>query len=174
MSLLQFDGSIGRFFWRERPRRGWKAGRSLEAGSFDVHGYGQVMIDGKIYKEHHLVWLWYHGEMPAVQIDHLNHQRRDNRIENLRLADNTVNHKNRPMQRNNTTGCVGVSFDRSRYVAYVTVSGKQIRLGRFKTLEEAVEARQRANREYGFHQNHGIGYGRSKHKPIKSRVKKSA
>ncbi len=162
---LVFDASLGRFFWKE-----WGRGRSRakgkEAGSFDAHGYGQVSIDGKIYKEHRLVWFYIHGEWPSVQIDHINHERRDNRIENLRLANNAENHRNRPMQRNNTTGHVGVSYDRGAYVAKITVNGEQKHLGRFKTIESAVVAREEANIKYGFHDNHGVGVGRAQPKPL--------
>lgn len=156
--LVEYNSEIGRFFWL-RSGRGFMT-KGAEAGSFDAHGYGQIRIDGQIYKEHHLVWLFHTGEWPTEQIDHINHQRRDNRFENLRVATNSENHKNRPLQKNNTSGFVGVHWDkRGWFEAYINVGGKKIRLGRFKNIEDAIEARKKANEQYGFHENHGVGLG---------------
>lgn len=170
--LLEYNSEKGRFFWL-KSGRGFMT-KGAEAGSFDAHGYGQIRIDRQIYKEHHLVWFFHTGEWPDRQIDHINHQRRDNRFENLRLADNMENHRNRPMQRNNKSGFVGVSYDkRGFFKAYVTVAGKHIGLGNFKNIDDAIEARQKANKQYGFHENHGIGLGIGK-KPAKSQINQTA
>lgn len=157
--LLIYDADAGRFFWRVKVK-GRRIGQ--QAGSFDAHGYGQVRIDGEIYKEHRLVWLYVTGAWPKDQIDHQNHDRRDNRFENLREADNHTNHLNRPMQATNTSGFVGVSFNKhiERFEAYITVDKKRHRLGYFDTVEGAIAARSAANLQYGFHANHGIGIGR--------------
>jgi hypothetical protein len=165
-SVLTFDESKGRFYWLGTGR-GKPVGK--EAGSFDAHGYGQINVFGKVWKEHRLVWLWMHGELPPCQLDHVNHDRRDNRPENLRLADNIENHKNRPMQNSNKSGYIGVWHDKKRghFQAYINVNRKRINLGQFKTLEQAIEARRSANLKYGFHENHGSDYGRPKHKKLK-------
>ena len=167
-SVMTFDPEKGRFFWIEGAGRGKPAGK--EVGSFDAHGYGQINVFGKIWKEHRLVWLWLHGEMPEQQVDHINHDRRDNRPENLRLADNMENHKNRPMQNSNKTGCPGVWYDRpnDRYRVYITVDKKRINLGSTKTLDDAIKMRMAANTKYGFHENHGVTVGRPKHKVLKA------
>ena len=156
--LVEYNAELGRFFWLQSGRGFMTKG--AEAGSFDAHGYGQVRLDRQIYKEHRLVWFYHTGKWPEEQIDHINHQRRDNRFENLRLASNSENHRNRPMQRNNTSGFVGVYWDkRGWFESYINAGGKKIRLGRFKNIEDAIEARQEANRRYGFHENHGKGFG---------------
>lgn len=165
LEVLRYEPTEGRFYWLKKGR-GVRSSRNYQAGSFDAHGYGQINIDGKVLKEHRLVWFYVHGEWPPGQIDHINHERRDNRIDNLRLVDNCENHKNRPMQKNNTTGHVGVSIHRGAFVAKITVLGKQIHLGRFKLLCDAVAARGRANSEYGFHGNHGDGFGQGRVKPL--------
>jgi len=169
--VLYFDEELGRFFWNEKIR-GIKIGD--QAGSFDAHGYGQIRIDGKIYKEHHLVWFYKTGNWPKCQIDHCNHDRRDNRFSNLRECDNLGNHCNRPMQRNNTSGFVGVSFEKNRYAAYITLKGKKINLGRFESIDDAASARKVANELYGFHENHGIGKGISKKVPTLRKEKLKA
>lgn len=55
-------------------------------------------------KLHRMAWFYVHGEWPKGQIDHINHDRKDNRIANLRVVDNTENHRNRPLQSSNKTG----------------------------------------------------------------------
>lgn len=163
LELLRYDDSDGRFYWK-LGGRGIKHEKKLQAGSFDAHGYGQIRIDGVIYKEHRLVWFYKNGEFPENQIDHINHDRRDNRFENLRLANNSENGKNRPKQRNNKSGHVGVRFYNGAFCAYINVSGKQIHLGRFNNIDEAINARSLANKKYGFHENHGVGFGISRDK----------
>lgn len=107
------------------------------------------------------MWLYVTGNWPENQIDHLNHKRRDNRFENLRDVNNQINHFNRPMQASNTSGFVGVSFQKATksFEAYINIAKKKIRLGRFKNLIDAIDARKEANIKYGFHENHGIGLG---------------
>lgn len=158
---LHYDSKRGRFFWIEK-RRGIVLGS--EAGSFDVYGYGQLRINGKVYKEHRLVWFYVTGEWPKGQIDHINHMRRDNRFENLRVVDNSENHMNRPLQANNSTGVIGVSWSKSfkKFRADITVKGKRFSIGLFNSVCDAAQARKKAEKEFGFHENHVVGYGQSK------------
>jgi hypothetical protein len=165
---LRFDEITGRFFWIESR---YASGIGKMAGSFDAHGYGQIKFDGTVYKEHRLAWAFIYNRWPDAQIDHINHHRRDNRPNNLREVNNMENHMNRPIQSNNNTGVVGVSFDRNAYVAYINIAGKRSHLGRFKTLEEAASARQKAMRENGFHENHGADIARPKHKVLQKMLK---
>lgn len=154
---LSYDSSSGLFYWNRDAIKGsnLKAGRV--AGSKDAHGYVQINVQGCVLKAHRVAWAFVYGDWPSGQIDHINHDRADNRIENLRVVDNTGNHLNRPIQSNNKTGFVGVSkFKRTgKFVAYITSNGKRIHLGYFNLIEEAVKARDEANEKYGFHKNHG-------------------
>ena len=117
-------------------------------------------------KGHRLAWLYMTGEFPNGQIDHINHVRNDNRWCNLRVVNNQENHKNRPKQKNNKTGIVGVAFNKrtSKYIAYITVNKKRVSLGYFDDLEKAKETRLNANVKYGYSSNHGVGIGRPKYK----------
>lgn len=163
---LNYDKDTGIFTWRTFQRHPSKVGKV--AGGKDAHGYLQLNIGGSVLKVHRLAWFYVHGEWPSSQLDHINHDRSDNRIENLRLVDNRSNHKNRPLQKNNSTGMPGVWFDKKRklYSAYITVDGKRVSLGCHKTLESAKAARQEANIRYGFHKNHGEGMGRCRAAPL--------
>lgn len=162
--ILNYDPETGLFTWlTDSSKGGFKAGRITNC--VDAYGYGQINIKGHVYKSHRLAWLYMTGEFPDGQIDHINHQRNDNIWVNLRVVNNAINHRNRPMQHNNTSGFVGVSFDKkvNKFLAYIHISkGKRKNLGYFKEFEDAKAARIEANKQYGFSENHGIGFGISK------------
>lgn len=107
---------------------------------------------------HRAAWAHYYGEWPELTLDHINGVRNDNRIENLRVAGNSINAKNLKMHRRNTTGATGVYRVRrsSRWLAQITADKKYIYLGRFDTFEEAVAARREAEAKYGFTARHGL------------------
>lgn len=160
--LLHYDPLTGYFTWLiDKPKSHiYKAGRM--AGGLDVHGYIQINVAGQVSKAHRLAWLYMTGEWPRGQTDHINHDRADNRWMNLRVVDNTINHRNRPMQRNNSSGFVGVSQDKNdgKWVAFIHFNKKRIHLGRFADLSDAIECRRVANEQYGYHVNHGKTQGR--------------
>lgn len=128
------------------------------AGHVRQDGYVRVSVKGKIYLAHRLAWLYVYGGWPREQIDHINHARADNRIENLREATNHENSKNRPPQNNNTSGVVGVHWYKptKRWMAYIRVNKVNVNLGYFMDKFEAICARKSAERKYGFHLNHGV------------------
>ncbi len=123
----------------------------------DTQGYRVILIDGHQFKAHRLAWLYIYGEFPKKQIDHVNHDRSDNKISNLRDVTNQENHKNRGLNKNNTSGVNGVAWNKqlNKWIAYIIVASKRKHLGVFVEMKEAVLARQKANKEYGFHFNHG-------------------
>ena len=92
-----------------------------------------------------------------MQVDHINHDRTDNRIENLRLVNANENGKNQKASVRNKSGVVGVSWKKSKnkWHSQIMVNGKQIHLGFFDNIDEAKKARIDAERKYGFHENHG-------------------
>lgn len=116
----------------------WRGG--LEAGSLAKNGYVSININGTMYLAHRLAWFHYYGEWPADQLDHKNRVRSDNRIGNLRPANNRSNHENRT---NNKSGHAGVIWDKARqkWKAYARVDYVMCNIGRYGTIEEAVEAR---------------------------------
>lgn len=114
-----------------------------------MKGYPQKRAGGTTVRVHRLVWEQAHGPIPAgMVIDHINGDKRDNRLENLRLASKAQNAINSGTPRNSTTGVRGVALKRGKYRAYLTVSGTQHTLGTFATLEEAAEARRGAERAH--------------------------
>ena len=118
------------------------------------NGYLTVRINNKNTRLHRLIWKLVYNDEPE-QIDHINGIRDDNRLCNLRAVTNSVNSKNVKLKANNKTGHFGVSYESNAWRARITVDGKKIHLGRFKTKEEAVNARKKAESIYGFNANHG-------------------
>lgn len=162
---LYYDPLSGIFTWlTDSSKGGFKAGRICNCT--DVHGYIQININGSPKKAHRLAWLYMTGEFPKGQIDHINHIRTDNRFSNLRVVNNQENHQNRPMQKNNTSGFVGVYLYKrtGKYLAYIQKNGIKIHLGIFHNIDDAILARKNANIEHGFSDLHGIGYGVKKYK----------
>lgn len=135
------------------PTHGRDVGKVL--GSKGSHGYLMTAIQGKNYLNHRLIWLYMKGYLPE-QVDHINHDKLDNRWINLREVTTLENLRNTGVSKNSLTKVNGVSrYKNSRYRAYVTIGRKQIHLGVFDTLEEAITARKQADINYGFHENHG-------------------
>ena len=125
-------------------------------GALKNTGYLSVGFGDKEYLVHRLIWLYMKGCLPD-QVDHINHNRLDNRWCNLREVNNTDNTKNTSISRNSTTKINGVSFmkARNKYRATVMVNRKQIHLGLFEDINDAIKARKVADVQYGFHINHG-------------------
>lgn len=123
----------------------------------DGKRYNLIMVLGKRYLSHRLVWLYVHGCFPPDEIDHEDGNGLNNRIGNLRLATGDENKKNKRLQVNNTTGQTGVSFSVTKkiYQSYISVNGKRKHIGWFDDFFEAVCARKLAENKYGYHRNHG-------------------
>lgn len=119
------------------------------------HSKGYLCVGSHL--AHRVAWLFFYGEWPNGQIDHINHNKKDNRILNLRCVSNMDNHRNMPIQKNNTSGIVGVHFieHKLRWVSYIKVNAKRIHLGTFDNLFDACCVRRSKEFKLGFHINHG-------------------
>lgn len=118
-------------------------------------GYRQGAVLGVMLKAHRVCWALHYGEWPNNQIDHINHDRSDNRIANLRTVTISENCRNRSLPCNNNSGHVGVSRNGIKWKARLKMNGVDHYLGLFNTIEDAVAARNKANSANGFHRNHG-------------------
>lgn len=151
---VNYDKINGKFTWKEH-KKGRK--KDLSVGSMSGDGrYLVVGFKGKTIYLHRLAFFMCHGFVPE-SVDHVNHNGTDNRERNLREVDQVENLKNTSMHRHNTSGFNGVSYYKQggKYEAYLHVKGKKIKLGMFNSKLDAIAARIRANKEYGFHKNHG-------------------
>lgn len=132
-SILDYDPEAGEFISRKSGARvGW----------VDHRGYRRIKIGSRKYRAHRLAWFVTHGEWPSDQIDHINRDKLDNRIENLRVVNNSENMRNLPPPAIDPR-TLGVTFHKrdQRYVTSIRVAGRTISLGSFKTFDEARAAR---------------------------------
>jgi hypothetical protein len=153
--LLRYDPITGSFTWIVERRRRVKAG--TPAGSKHNAGYLTIRIDYVACLYHRLAFLYVHGFLPE-QIDHINGDRTDNRISNLRAATGRLNSRNNSLRSDNKSGVCGVSWDstRSKWVARIRTDSGYKYLGRFDDLEEAKRTYSEAKERYGYHPNHGL------------------
>lgn len=149
LEVLDYDELTGEFAWKV-SRRCVKAGSA--AGTMNSHGYKSIKVDGRLYTAHRLAWLWMTGDLPSLEVDHINRERLDNRFANLRLATSAQNKANRGPHPRNTSGMTGVSYvpSRGKFLAQISHNGKNHNLGRFDAAEDAIKAyRAAANRLHG-------------------------
>lgn len=149
--LLSYDPGTDTWTWRVNRGRMAKAGS--RAGTVNTLGYRVIQIDAKHYLAHRLVWFWHHGEWPAL-IDHIDMNRSNNRVENLRPCEKAQNLWNVGKPTSNTSGLKGASYhkDTGRWQARIRCRGISLHLGLFDTVEEAhkayVEASMRLHGEF--------------------------
>lgn len=172
---LRYEPETGKLFWLPRVpsmfpdntcggaaalSKAWNtryAGKEALTGR-NVHGYSRGPVFSKTYTAHQVAWALHYGEWPAQAIDHINGDRTDNRIANLRCVTVAENARNQRLRADNSSGTAGVRPSRwaSRWEAHITHDYRRIHLGTFNTKEEAVAARKAAEAKYGFHPNHGL------------------
>lgn len=124
-----------------------------KVGSKANGGYIKIYVLGNEYRAHRLAWLYTTGKWPKDQLDHINGDPTDNRICNLREADNALNRRNQKLRKDNASGVVGVSFDTRSGKWDARVAGKC--LGLFTSIDDAIAARKAAAIKDNFHPNHG-------------------
>jgi hypothetical protein len=150
-----FDYRDGYLYWRHKVNK--KHGIDAPAGTINNLGYCVITINGKKIHGHRLVWLWHGKELPE-QIDHINGDRKNNRIENLRAANCVTNAFNSKLKSNNKSGIKGVSWCNTykKWIVQIYAFKKKV-TGRFKSLEEAVAfAKQKRQELHGEYANEGV------------------
>lgn len=145
--ILTYDSETGvftRVTWVDKAgvKRG---GRKI--GGLNLQGYIQATILGHgAFLMHRVAWLYFYGSWPIGQIDHINRDRADNRICNLRDCTHLQNMKNTKLSKNNKSGYKGVFEikESGKWVAYITHKYKRKHLGYFSTAKLASEAYKKA------------------------------
>lgn len=127
-----------------------------QAGRIDSKGYRYTTIFNRNYRVHRIIWAMIHNANP-LQIDHIDGQRTNNRLANLREVTVKENRRNQRVSRRNSSGVTGVHWCArdKRWTSQIKNDGKAKHLGNFTNFEDAVASRKRAERELGFHPNHG-------------------
>lgn len=171
--ILRYEPETGKLFWLERPESMFVGGPykpSRRAASWNSrcagkeaftarasHGYREGAVDNKKYLAHRIIWALHYGSHPPRHVDHINGDKLDNRIANLRDVDPSMNLRNALGKSNNTSGVTGVNWrdDKRKWRARIMVNYKETTIGHFDTFEEAVAAREAAAKRLGFTQRHG-------------------
>lgn len=142
-SLLDYNKDTGAF-----TRRKATTSRGSFVGDQMLNGYWRVGVDGRRYLAHRLAWFYVYGVWPKHEIDHIDRDKQNNRITNLRDVVPSENQHNRGGQVNNLSGARGVSWcNRTlKWVAQLTVRGTHLFLGRHSSIESASTAYEAAKR----------------------------
>ena len=133
-----FNYKDGHLYWKSKPNS--RIDISKPAGSI-WNGYVRIRINGKSYRAHRLVFLVHHGYLPK-EIDHIDGNKSNNAIENLRPATHSQNAHNAGKRKDNTSGFKGVTWYKpaKKWLARIKFKGKQNHLGYFDTAEQAYAA----------------------------------
>lgn len=143
IEALRYDPATGLIY--RKSAKGERA--NVPAGHVHKNGYVKINLDSVIISAHRFAWMIFYGEIPKGQIDHIDRNKGNNRIENLRLVNHQINQQNRGMpSRNNKTGFLGVTKMHGKFRASIRFGGKQVTIGFFNSPEEASEAYKNAKR----------------------------
>jgi hypothetical protein len=120
-------------------------------------GYLIVRVCKVSYASHRVIWFLYYGVWPTKALDHIDHVKHNNKIENLREVTTTENNRNMPLSSKNTSGYPGVYWNKKNKVwqAKIWIGQGWKHLGCFKILQDAVDVRKSAEIVRGYHPNHG-------------------
>lgn len=169
--LLRYEAETGRLFWKERPAEMFPDQRAANTWNTRYAGTEAFTTVSHRLRDHYsgrifdmnfpaarVVWAIVHGEWPKEQVDHIDGDGLNNRIENLRDVPNRINLRNCWRASNNTSGVTGVSWNtlRKKWEAYIKVDGLRCSLGMWNTVEQAKAARFGAQKIMGFSERHGL------------------
>lgn len=140
---FNYDATAGRLVYREAPSPNMPQLVGKAAGTRHTEGGWSVSVSGTRYLHCRLVWMWHHGQDPGdLEIDHIDGNRANDRLSNLRLATRQQQQWNVGRNRKNSSGCKGVSLYKrlNLWRADIAVAGRKKCLGYFKEKEQAIAA----------------------------------
>lgn len=147
-----FDYVDGGLHWKIKHSKGVNVGQ--KAGCYSTfHNRRSIRLNGVLYKEYNLIWIYHNGDIPiGLEVDHIDRNPMNNRIENLRLGTHAQNGYNLSISKKNTSGYKGVSFNRKKQLWEVSIflNYKRIALGFFSDKNDAGKAyNEAAKKHYG-------------------------
>jgi hypothetical protein len=166
LSRLHYIEETGEFIWKKlcsgvNYEKSWNVRfEGKTAGTLHINNrgkhYWRISINHRVLNVHHIVWFLHHGRWPK-ELDHEDGNGLNNVITNLKEVSRMQNSRNSRLRSTNTSGATGVRWDprRGKWSARIMVAYKEKWLGEFDIILDAVAARKRAERQYGFHPNHG-------------------
>lgn len=156
-TCLDYNSETGVFIWKKRFNSLSRAKIGSIAGGVQPDGYIKIGLNGAVYAAHRLAWYYVYGNWPRQHIDHINHNRTDNRIKNLREVNISENGRNRKLDKRNKSGVTGVYWAKyaNKYEVRICSNSKKYFGGMFYDIEQAIICRKRLEADLGFHNNHG-------------------
>lgn len=147
--FVSYDPLTGIFIWKVSTNGRIKIGSV--AGSLENNGYVRLSISGTRYLAHRLAMVYVNGECGKF-VDHIDGNRKNNKIANLRCVTKTENCQNRKKSKVNTSGVTGVSLNKKngRWRADIGHKGDLLHIGSFVKFNDAVVARKEAEKELGY------------------------
>ena len=166
--LITYDPETGELFWSIRGNREFYHSDSSYKRSVTLFhgkpalvsltdGYRCGEVFGRGLLAHRVTWFLFHGAWPESYLDHIDGDRTNNRIQNLRTATREENARNAKISCKNTSGKSGVIWCKRDKIwnASISIKGVRTHLGNFKQKEDAIKCREDAEKKYGYHKNHG-------------------
>jgi len=166
--IFDYDHERGCLIWKPRPRSHFRSDRAMAvcngtfagrvAGHQSARGYWVLMLDGKRYGAHRLIWAWHHGDLPAGQVvDHIDGDPSNNKIENIRAGSYSLNSRNQKLSRRNTSGMPGVrrTSNGKAWLAMVGLNREYHYLGIYKQFDDAARVVADFRAAHGFTERHG-------------------
>lgn len=145
MDFISYDPNSGLLTWKKKPGSSVSVGSVI--GNKTKHGRSIVDFRGMRIGSNRVAWCLFYKEWPKLEVDHINGDPSDDRISNLRLATRSQNVYNQ-LPRSNT-GHKGVRYYKGGFEASIKHNGTGFYLGRYRTLDEAVESRKKMEAELG-------------------------
>lgn len=157
---LRYDPNSGKLFWtscEDMPKNWNRRYAEKEAFTSQVNGYRNGKILGATILAHRVIWTMHYGKWPLGYIDHINGEKSDNRICNLRDVTHQENHRNMPIRSDNTSGVTGVHWNKvhKKWQARIKIGGRYKHIGFFAYFSDAANARSQSSRQHGFTDRHG-------------------
>lgn len=166
--LIRYESEGGKAYWRRRPDEMFLTSRDCKwwnnrfadkeiSPTPSAYGYRRICVFYRQLLLHRAIWAMHYGSWPTGQIDHINGDRCDNRLLNLRDVTQAENSKNQRPRITNTSGHTGVNWDGKikKWVASIANNGRKKHLGVFHSKEDAIASRKAAEKKFGYHANHG-------------------
>lgn len=164
--LFFYDKETGFLYWKKRPSSGRpnnvfnakfanKKVGNVKSGHRSKTEYFVTRVGHKYYAVHRIIFAMNYGYLPE-QVDHIDHNGLNNKLENLRASNNKDNSKNLPMQKSNKSGYIGVNWHKAAkkwQARAVDKNGKRIDLGRYDNIQDAIAVRREYEVKFGYYEH---------------------
>ncbi len=161
LALFRYEPETGKLFWRQRAEESFASSWAFKVWNkrysdkeaftcINADGYREGRLFDSLHRAHRIIWKMHNGDFD-YDVDHINGNRLDNRLENLRSVTRADNLRNTAKRSDNLSGVTGVKKRKKGWQAFIA---KQT-IGTFANFEDAIAARKAAEAKFGFHPNHG-------------------